>query len=158
MFGRPVYLTLIARCSREFTGTRFLKRGVNDDRGNHAHMCLTLASSVFCKCPSHIHFQGHVANEVETEQIVYDASTSLHPSGRYTTFLQPERINTLLLVSRPFQHEAQASDNQSVHSSRLLNLLSVHVFAVDSPFATPAALHFFWLSEVIWLSSDILSR
>ena len=32
--------------------------------------------------------QGAVANEVETEQIVHDASTSLHPSGRYTSYLQ----------------------------------------------------------------------
>ena len=32
--------------------------------------------------------QGHVANEVETEQVVHDASTTLHDSGKYTSFLQ----------------------------------------------------------------------
>ena len=60
--GRPIYLTMVARRSKEFAGTRFLKRGANDE--------------------------GHVANEVETEQLVHDARTSLHASGRYTSFLQ----------------------------------------------------------------------
>ncbi|KAJ2468961.1 phosphatidylinositol-3,5-bisphosphate 5-phosphatase, partial [Coemansia sp. RSA 2322] len=44
MFGRDVYITLIARRSRIFAGVRYLKRGVND--------------------------AGYVANDVETEQIV----------------------------------------------------------------------------------------
>jgi len=43
-FGRSITLSLIARRSRYFAGTRFLKRGIND--------------------------LGQVANEVETEQIV----------------------------------------------------------------------------------------
>ena len=30
VYGRPLYLTLIARRSNEFAGTRFLKRGLND--------------------------------------------------------------------------------------------------------------------------------
>lgn len=42
-------LTLIARRSRHFAGTRYLKRGVND--------------------------KGRVANDVETEQIVVDEAT-----------------------------------------------------------------------------------
>ncbi|XP_074330221.1 phosphoinositide phosphatase SAC2-like [Apium graveolens] len=42
--GKDIYLTLIARRSRHYAGTRFLKRGVNEE--------------------------GHVANDVETEQIV----------------------------------------------------------------------------------------
>ncbi|KAK4705453.1 phosphatidylinositol 3,5-bisphosphate 5-phosphatase, partial [Phenoliferia sp. Uapishka_3] len=73
VFGRPVYITLIARRSRHFAGARFLKRGVND--------------------------QGYVANDVETEQIVSDALTtpfySVPPTGgprkpnsRYTSFVQ----------------------------------------------------------------------
>ena len=53
---------MIARRSKEFAGTRFLKRGANDE--------------------------GHVANEVETEQIVHDAGCSFHSNGRYTSFLQ----------------------------------------------------------------------
>ncbi|XP_037958284.1 polyphosphoinositide phosphatase [Teleopsis dalmanni] len=46
IFGRHVNVCLIARRSTRFAGTRFLKRGAN--------------------------FQGDVANEVETEQIVTD--------------------------------------------------------------------------------------
>lgn len=46
IFGRPVYVCLIARRSTRFAGTRFLKRGAN--------------------------FNGDVANEVESEQIVID--------------------------------------------------------------------------------------
>lgn len=48
IFGRPVYILLMARRSSRFAGTRFLKRGAN--------------------------FHGDVANEVETEQIVQDGS------------------------------------------------------------------------------------
>ncbi|CAG8636589.1 13566_t:CDS:10, partial [Dentiscutata heterogama] len=70
IFGRNVFVTLIARRSRYFAGARFLKRGVND--------------------------QGYVANDVETEQIVADMSTtSFHRSGtrlydnpNYTSYVQ----------------------------------------------------------------------
>ena len=48
IYGQPVYVTLIARRSRKYAGTRFLKRGANNE--------------------------GDVANEVETEQIACDAS------------------------------------------------------------------------------------
>lgn len=44
VFGAPVQFTLIARRSRFFAGTRWRKRGING--------------------------LGHVANDVETEQIV----------------------------------------------------------------------------------------
>lgn len=53
VFGRRLSLALVARRSRHFAGTRFLKRGVNA--------------------------LGNVANEVETEQIV-DASRGAAPS------------------------------------------------------------------------------
>ncbi|CAM6086971.1 unnamed protein product [Calypogeia fissa] len=46
VFGRIFVITLIAKRSRHFAGTRYLKRGVND--------------------------KGKVANDVETEQIVLD--------------------------------------------------------------------------------------
>ncbi|KAI9598359.1 SacI homology domain-containing protein [Syncephalis fuscata] len=70
MLGHDVYLTLIARRSRHFAGTRFLKRGAND--------------------------RGYVANDVETEQIVHDTRfTSMHqpnrqPNGNpgYTAYVQ----------------------------------------------------------------------
>ncbi|KAI1001542.1 Polyphosphoinositide phosphatase [Podosphaera aphanis] len=70
IFGRTVFITLIARRSRYFAGARFLKRGVND--------------------------QGYVANDVETEQIVSEAlTTSFHAPGprlfansNYTSYVQ----------------------------------------------------------------------
>ncbi|KAJ1975957.1 phosphatidylinositol-3,5-bisphosphate 5-phosphatase [Dimargaris verticillata] len=69
VFGRNLYITLIARRSRFFAGARFLKRGVNN--------------------------QGYVANEVETEQIVHEQiTTSFHRPGQlfgnpvYTAYVQ----------------------------------------------------------------------
>ena len=56
VYGKPLYITLIARRSNKFAGTRFLKRGANDE--------------------------GHVANDVETEQICHDASVISLRSGR----------------------------------------------------------------------------
>ena len=49
MLNRVIYVTLIARRSRYFAGARYLKCGVNED---------------------------NLANEVETEQIVYEADTT----------------------------------------------------------------------------------
>lgn len=70
VFGRKIYLTVIARRSRFFAGARFLKRGTND--------------------------LGYVANDVETEQIVSDLlTTSFHAPGprlysspTYTSYVQ----------------------------------------------------------------------
>lgn len=70
VFGRSIYVTIIARRSRFFAGARFLKRGAND--------------------------LGYVANDVETEQIVadmlvtpYDAFTGKTPrTPNYTSFVQ----------------------------------------------------------------------
>uniref|UniRef100_A0A915ENU0 SAC domain-containing protein n=1 Tax=Ditylenchus dipsaci TaxID=166011 RepID=A0A915ENU0_9BILA len=56
-------LILIARRSAEFAGTRFLKRGTN--------------------------FNGAVANDVETEQIVWDVgSTPDFNTGKFTSYVQ----------------------------------------------------------------------
>lgn len=56
-------LTLIGRRSAEYAGTRFLKRGANQD--------------------------GSVANDVETEQILWDVSSSPNFSlGRFSSFVQ----------------------------------------------------------------------
>ncbi|KAL4232644.1 phosphatidylinositol-3 [Mactra antiquata] len=57
-----IYITLIARRSNEFAGTRFLKRGANS--------------------------QGAVANEVETEQIVYDTAVSSLHKCKISSFIQ----------------------------------------------------------------------
>ncbi|XP_077409573.1 polyphosphoinositide phosphatase isoform X2 [Vanacampus margaritifer] len=62
IYGRPVHITLIARRSSKFAGTRFLKRGAN--------------------C------EGDVANEVETEQIVHDASVMSFAVGSYSSYVQ----------------------------------------------------------------------
>lgn len=70
VYGRQIYITVIARRSRHFAGARFLKRGAND--------------------------LGYVANDVETEQIVSEMqNTSFHaPGGRlysnpnYTSYVQ----------------------------------------------------------------------
>ncbi|XP_072911994.1 polyphosphoinositide phosphatase [Hemitrygon akajei] len=62
IYGRPVYVTLIARRSCKFAGTRFLKRGAN--------------------------YEGDVANEVETEQIVHDASVMSFSAGSYSSYVQ----------------------------------------------------------------------
>ncbi|XP_073975881.1 polyphosphoinositide phosphatase FIG4 [Rhodnius prolixus] len=63
VFGRSVYVTLIARRSNKYAGTRFLKRGAN--------------------------FNGDVANEVETEQLVEDMGVSSWPTcPRISSFVQ----------------------------------------------------------------------
>lgn len=70
VYGRSVYITIIARRSRYFAGARFLKRGAND--------------------------LGYVANDVETEQIVSEMiTTSFHAPGKqlyanpnYTSYVQ----------------------------------------------------------------------
>ncbi|KAI5813000.1 SacI homology domain-containing protein [Pyronema omphalodes] len=70
VYGRTIYVTIIARRSRYFAGARFLKRGAND--------------------------LGYVANDVETEQIVSEMlTTSFHAPGKnlysnpnYTSYVQ----------------------------------------------------------------------
>ena len=59
-YGRSLNLILIARRSRHFAGTRYLKRGVSE--------------------------QGKVANDVEHEQILHDESS--FASGAYSSYLQ----------------------------------------------------------------------
>lgn len=62
VFGKSIYITLIARRSSKYAGTRFLKRGAN--------------------------FHGDVANEVETEQMVHDSGVSSFTQSHYTSFVQ----------------------------------------------------------------------
>lgn len=72
-------LVLLARRSAAFAGTRFLKRGTNCDG--------------FCRFQN-LHydsfsFSGSVANDVETEQIVWDSSSSMSfQSGKFSSFVQ----------------------------------------------------------------------
>ncbi|KAL9058079.1 MAG: hypothetical protein Q9162_001941 [Coniocarpon cinnabarinum] len=70
VFGRNIYITIIARRSRFFAGARFLKRGAND--------------------------LGYVANDVETEQIAADMLVTSFNAPRlrqlrnpnYTSYVQ----------------------------------------------------------------------
>ncbi|SCZ96130.1 BZ3501_MvSof-1269-A2-R1_Chr1-3g01972 [Microbotryum saponariae] len=121
VFGRTIYITLIARRSRHFAGARFLKRGANE--------------------------QGYVANDVETEQIVSDAlTTSFHspsaathqhpatgeshqnrrPNPRFTSFVQVRGSIPLFW--------SQESINMSPKPP-------IELTIVD-PYFTAAALHF----------------
>lgn len=61
IFGCSVFVTLIARRSQKYAGTRFLKRGGTNE--------------------------GYVANEVETEQIVHNSSVSSFSKGFFTSFV-----------------------------------------------------------------------
>lgn len=60
-FGKELYLTLIARRSKKFAGTRFLKRGTNQD--------------------------GDVANEVESEQIISEIENINFNTGKFSSFV-----------------------------------------------------------------------
>ena len=89
MYGRPLYLTLIARRSNEFAGTRFLKRGSNDLVNklitNHIY---DIEKRFYHKSIFIFRvLQGFVANDVDTEQIVNDTSTLSFGSGGYTSFV-----------------------------------------------------------------------
>ncbi|KAJ1961232.1 phosphatidylinositol-3,5-bisphosphate 5-phosphatase, partial [Dipsacomyces acuminosporus] len=63
VFGRDVYITLVARRSRIFAGVRYLKRGVND--------------------------AGYVANDVETEQIVNTMELTSFDMPSHVPFSNP---------------------------------------------------------------------
>jgi len=60
-YGRILNMALVARRSRHFAGTRYLKRGVSE--------------------------QGKVANDVEHEQIIHDESSSV-AGGIFSSYLQ----------------------------------------------------------------------
>lgn len=92
VLGRVVFVTLIARRSRHYAGARYLTRGVNEEVWNQ--YITILSSNVY---------QGNVANEVETEQIVSEALTTpfyfppagpstgeyqRRPSPQYTSYVQ----------------------------------------------------------------------
>ncbi|KAL7424872.1 phosphatidylinositol-3,5-bisphosphate 5-phosphatase [Cryptotrichosporon argae] len=114
VFTRTVYITLIARRSRHYAGARFLTRGANED--------------------------GHVANEVETEQIVSEplatsfglrnASASVSDFGPgyggYTSFVQYRG-------SIPVMWHQEA--NQMTPKPPI-------EITIKDPFYTPAAKHF----------------
>lgn len=108
VYGRIVYITIMARRSRFFAGARFLKRGAND--------------------------LGYVANDVETEQIVSEqTTTSFHSAGpglyvnpQYTSYVQHRGSIPLYWT----QENTGVSPKPAIE----LNLVD--------PFYSAAALHF----------------
>ncbi|KND03050.1 phosphatidylinositol-3,5-bisphosphate 5-phosphatase [Spizellomyces punctatus DAOM BR117] len=108
VFGRNIFVTLIARRSRYFAGARFLKRGVND--------------------------KGYVANDVETEQIVYDATTTsfYSPQGRYGN--KPAYTSFV-------QHRGSIPLFWSQETAAMVAKPPIQLNVID-PFFSAAALHF----------------
>lgn len=111
-----IHVTLIARRSRHFAGARFLKRGTDEN--------------------------GHVANDVETEQIVSEAlttpfyapntrkrgesETSLGPNPRYTSYVM---------------HRGSIPIYWTQDSTNMSPRPPIEISVVD-PYYSSAALHF----------------
>ena len=108
IFGHTIYVTVIARRSRFFAGARFLKRGIND--------------------------KGHVANDVETEQIAHDANTTsfYYPEGKYGN--NPAYTSFI-------QHRGSIPLYWSQEGSQYTPKPPIELTLVD-PFFSAAALHF----------------
>ncbi|KAL2819217.1 SacI homology domain-containing protein [Aspergillus granulosus] len=108
VYDRLVYITIIARRSRFFAGARFLKRGAND--------------------------LGYVANDVETEQIVAEmTTTSFHSAG-------PDLYSNPLCTSY-VQHRGSIPLYWTQESSGVSPKPGIELNLVD-PFYSAAALHF----------------
>ncbi|EPE10764.1 polyphosphoinositide phosphatase [Ophiostoma piceae UAMH 11346] len=108
IYGRTAYVTIIARRSRYFAGARFLKRGAND--------------------------MGYVANDVETEQIVSEASTtSFHSPGR-RLFANPQYTSYV-------QHRGSIPLYWTQENTSVTPKPPIELNLVD-PFYSAAALHF----------------
>ncbi|KAG8918396.1 phosphatidylinositol-3,5-bisphosphate 5-phosphatase [Tulasnella sp. 418] len=116
VLGRTIFVTLIARRSRHFAGARYLKRGVNEE--------------------------GNVANEVETEQIVYEASTTpfYRRTPRHSTLTNyprsPNPNYTSYVQYRGSIPIFWAQDTSQTHVKP-----PIEITVVD-PFYTAAARHF----------------
>ncbi|KGB77995.2 polyphosphoinositide phosphatase [Cryptococcus deuterogattii R265] len=117
VFSRTVYLTLIARRSRHYAGARFLTRGANE--------------------------HGHVANEVETEQIVSEPlSTSFgqHDSSR------PEKLISDFSAGYGgytsfVQYRGSIPVMWHQESNQMTPRPPIEI-TIKDPFYTPAAKHF----------------
>ncbi|EIW71658.1 hypothetical protein TREMEDRAFT_27142 [Tremella mesenterica DSM 1558] len=110
VFTRTIYLTLLARRSRFYAGARYLTRGVNEN--------------------------GHVANEVETEQIVSEplatgfgiehGKANKAAYGGYTSFVQYRGSIPVMW----HQESNQMTPRPPIE------------ITIKDPFYTPAAKHF----------------
>lgn len=108
VFGNPVYVTLIARRSHYFAGARFYKRGTTKE--------------------------GHVANEVETEQIVSNQLISSFHDPRAGRFSSPRYTSYV-------QHRGSIPLSWSQGTSNISMKPPIKIDAVD-PFYSAAARHF----------------
>lgn len=113
VLGRTIYVTLIARRSRHFAGARFHKRGAN--------------------------FQGYVANDVETEQIVNEPATSpfFMPRSRgdvHTNCPSPHFTSCVMLRGSIPLYWTQDSTNMSPRPPITISLAD--------PYFVPAMRHF----------------
>ncbi|WWC73521.1 uncharacterized protein I206_107492 [Kwoniella pini CBS 10737] len=117
VFTRTVYLTLIARRSRHYAGARFLTRGANE--------------------------HGHVANEVETEQIVSEPlSTSF---GSRTRLYENHSASDLSAGYGAYTSFVQYRGSIPVMWHQESNQMTPRPpieITIKDPFYTPAAKHF----------------
>ena len=108
VYSKLVYITLIARRSRFFAGARFLKRGANDF--------------------------GHVANDVETEQIVSEVvTTSFHSAGP-RLYANPQYASYV-------QHRGSIPLYWTQENTGVTPKPDISLNVID-PFYSAAALHF----------------
>ncbi|KAF8525617.1 SacI homology domain-containing protein [Hysterangium stoloniferum] len=118
VLGRVVFVTLIARRSRHFAGARYLKRGVNSE--------------------------GNVANEVETEQIVFEALTTpfYYPPRRSADGLaHPPRRSPSPHYTSYVQYRGSIPVFWTQDTTNMNPKPPIEITVVD-PFYTAAALHF----------------
>lgn len=108
VYGRMVFMTIIARRSRFFAGARFLKRGAND--------------------------LGYVANDVETEQIVSEQTTTSFHSAGPGLFANPQYTSYV-------QHRGSIPLYWTQENTGVSPKPDIEMNLVD-PFYSAAALHF----------------
>ena len=133
VFGHPIFLTIIARRSRHYAGTRFLKRGANDQVSDLIPCFVCQEARKHIELITFIFHQGMVANEIETEQIVH--------SGLLTAF-QPDRPGYTSFV----QHRGSIPLFWSQDASNLTPKPPISIDRID-PFYVAAGKHFAWMME-----------
>lgn len=142
VYSKAIYITIIARRSRHYGGTRFLKRGLNLD--------------------------GDVANEVETEQIVHDSSVSDFSQGFFTSFVQlrgsvPDRWSqdSTKIIPKPQINQDFVDPYHvatSKHFNDLLRRYGSPIVALNLVKQTEKKPHESILSEMLKNSVDYLNQ
>jgi len=119
IFGTALHLTLICRRSRFFAGTRYLKRGVNED--------------------------GKVANDVETEQILAKGNCGRYYNENFSSFVQI-RGSIPLFWSHDTIGMTPKPPISSIYCNDI-SFLSLFSVTRTDPFYNAAILHFADLFE-----------